>query len=111
MYAIYHVWPTLLRLDLLVRSIAGDAYGELGTVELMESESAMDGGRLARLARSLPYWRCTLAISVSDFWGFSQSQVRPAIRIWSRWVNLSSVYLSSELVLIDTQTVHRPGVL
>jgi hypothetical protein len=28
---------TLLRLDLLERSIAGDAYGELGTVELMES--------------------------------------------------------------------------
>jgi len=27
------------------------------------------------------------------------------------WMNLSSVYLSSELILIDTQTVYRPGVL
>jgi hypothetical protein len=34
---------TLLRLDLLERSIAGDAYGELGMVELMESESAVVG--------------------------------------------------------------------
>ena len=26
-------------------------------------------------------------------------------------MNLSSAYLSSELILIDTQTIHRPGVL
>jgi hypothetical protein len=26
-------------------------------------------------------------------------------------MNLSSIYLGSELILIDAQTVHRPGVL
>jgi hypothetical protein len=28
-----------------------------------------------------------------------------------RWINLLSVYLDSELILVDTQTVYRPGIL
>ena len=40
---------------------------------------------------------------------------RPGLRLESaeyvRSMNLSSVYLSGELILIDTQTVCRPGIL
>ena len=39
------------------------AYGEVGAVELVESESAVDGDGLARPERSLPY---TLSALLND---------------------------------------------